>query len=77
MKIILLILFLLPKAICGYFLPVVIDTSATDYYNFGNSALSIQDSAKAQYYFERSIDEDKTAPALFELSKILISKKTI
>ena len=77
MKTILLILYLSPIVLCGNFIPAGVDTSANDFCNFGNLALTKHDSAKAQYYFERSIDEEKTAPALFELSKILINKKTI
>jgi GWxTD domain-containing protein len=62
---------------CSNIHPPDADTTAIDYYNFGNNSLAKNDTAKAEYFFERSIDEDKTAPALFELSKILISKKTI
>jgi GWxTD domain-containing protein len=77
MKIILLILSLSPIVFCSNICPAGADTTAVDFYNFGYYALAKNDTAKAEYLFERSVDEDKTAPALFELSKILISKKTI
>lgn len=77
MKTILLIFYLSPLVFCGNVSPIAVDTSSNDFYNLGTYALNQKDTAHAEYYFERSIDEDKTAPALFELSKILISKKTI
>jgi GWxTD domain-containing protein len=77
MKVFLLLLCLSPVVFCSNIAPAIADTTAIDYYNLGNYALGKNDTAKAEYFFNRSIDEDKTAPALFELSKILISKKTI
>jgi len=77
MKVFLLLLYLSPVVYCSNIVTAVADTTAFDYYNLGNYALGKNDTAKAEYFFDRSIDKDKTAPALFELSKILISKKTI
>jgi GWxTD domain-containing protein len=77
MKIFLLILYLSPLVYCSNVNPAGADTAASDYYNLGKYSLGKNDIAKAEYFFERSIDEDKTAPALFELSKLLINKKTI
>ncbi len=77
MKFFCLILYFTTLIFYNYNIIYAQDTLATDYYNSGNSALLEKDTAKAEYYFKKSIDEDKTAPALFELSKILINKKTI
>ena len=77
MKTIFPIIYFALLLLIGKTYPAIQDTSATEYYNIGLTLLTQKDTTKAEYYFKKSLDRDKTAPALFELAKILISKKTI
>ena len=77
MKTIFLIIYFTLLFLSVNIFPAGQDTSAVEYYNIGKSLLAENDTIKAEYYFQKSVDNGKTAPALFELSKILISKRTI
>ena len=53
------------------------DSIAEYYYALGVEELAVNNRDSAESLLNRSLEVEKTAPALFELSKILINKKNI
>lgn len=53
------------------------DTTANGYYLAGMKFVKLGDLDKAEYFFKKSLRDEKTALTEFELAKIYISEKTI